>query len=175
MDAPVAAITAGGIRTEDGKERAVDAIIYGTGFTPTDYLQPMHVTGLGGRDLNRAWREGAEAYLGITVTGFPNFFMLYGPNTNAITSIIFMLECQARYIVDCIRALRHREARYMTVREPAQRRFVAMLQRRIAPTVQAMSICHHLLQERVRPRHHQLAGLCVRISLAHPSGAAARL
>ncbi len=142
VDAPVAAFTAGGIRTADGEERAVDAIIYGTGFTPTDYLQPMHVTGLGGRDLNQAWREGAEAYLGITVTGFPNFFMLYGPNTNAITSIIFMLECQARYIVDCIRALRHREARYMTVREPAQRRFVAMLQRRIAPTVQAMSICH---------------------------------
>jgi cation diffusion facilitator CzcD-associated flavoprotein CzcO len=141
IDTPVETVTPNGIRTNDGVERKVDAIIYGTGFTPTDYLQPMHVTGLNGRDLNQAWREGAEAYLGISVTGFPNFFMLYGPNTNAITSIIFMLECQARYIVKCIDTLHRRKARYMTVRENAQRRFVAMLQRRIAPTVQAMSIC----------------------------------
>lgn len=141
VDTRIAAVTEHGIRTADGTERAVDTIIYGTGFTPTEYLQPMTVTGLGGRDINQAWREGAEAYLGITVPGFPNFFMLYGPNTNAITSIIYMLECQARYITDCIRALRARGAGYMTVREEPHRSFVAMLQRRIAPTVQAMSIC----------------------------------
>jgi cation diffusion facilitator CzcD-associated flavoprotein CzcO len=141
IDTSIAAVTETGLRTADGAERAVDAIIYGTGFTPTDYLQPMHIAGLGGRDLNSAWREGAEAYLGITVPGFPNFFMLYGPNTNAITSIIFMLECQARYIVDCVRALRTRGAAYMNVREERHRGFAAMLQRRIALTVQAMSIC----------------------------------
>ena len=67
--------------------------------------------------------------------------MLYGPNTNAITSIIYMLECQSRYIADCIRALRDRGAAYMNVRPDRQEHFVAMLQRRIAPTVQAMSIC----------------------------------
>jgi cation diffusion facilitator CzcD-associated flavoprotein CzcO len=141
IDTPIAAVTETAIKTSDGAERAVDVIIYGTGFTPTDYLQPMRVAGLGGRDLNQAWREGAEAYLGIAVTGFPNFFMLYGPNTNAITSIVYMLECQSRYIVDCIRALRARDAAYMNVRAGRQARFVAMLQRRIAPTVQAMSIC----------------------------------
>jgi cation diffusion facilitator CzcD-associated flavoprotein CzcO len=141
IDTRIAAVTEKGIRTADGTERAVDAIIYGTGFTPTEYLQPMTVTGLGGRDINQAWREGAEAYLGIAVPGFPNFFMLYGPNTNAITSIIYMLECQARYITDCIRTLRARRAGYMTVRDAPHRNFVAMLQRRIAPTVQAMSIC----------------------------------
>ncbi|MGH6979943.1 MAG: flavin-containing monooxygenase, partial [Stellaceae bacterium] len=141
IDTPIAAVTATGLRTKDGAERAVDAIVYGTGFTPTEYLQPMHVRGLGGRDINQAWREGAEAYLGITVTGFPNFFMLYGPNTNAINSIIYMLECQARYIADCVRALRDSNARYMNVRADRQADFVAMLQRRIAPTVQAMSIC----------------------------------
>lgn len=141
IDTPIAAVTETGLRTKDGAERRVDAIIYGTGFTPTEYLQPMTVTGLGGRDINAAWREGAEAYLGITVTGFPNFFMLYGPNTNAITSIIYMLECQSRYIADCVRALRDRGAAYMNVRPERQASFVAMLQRRIAPTVQAMSIC----------------------------------
>jgi cation diffusion facilitator CzcD-associated flavoprotein CzcO len=141
IDAPIAALTPTGLRTADGVERAVDVVIYGTGFTPTDYLQPMRVTGLGGRDLNAAWREGAEAYLGIAVAGFPNFFMLYGPNTNAITSIIFMLECQARYIVDCLAALRRREARYMIVRARAQRRFIAEVRRRTGGTVQAMTIC----------------------------------
>ncbi|HEY5209410.1 MAG TPA: NAD(P)/FAD-dependent oxidoreductase [Stellaceae bacterium] len=141
VDNPIEAITATGIRTRDGTERAVDVIVYGTGFTPSDYLQPMRITGLGGRGLNEAWREGAEAYLGITVTGFPNFFMLYGPNTNAITSIIYMLECQSRYIADCIRALRDRRAAYMNVRAGRQARFIAEVQRRFSPTVQAMSIC----------------------------------
>jgi cation diffusion facilitator CzcD-associated flavoprotein CzcO len=141
VDAPIASVTETGLKTGDGAERAVDAIIYGTGFTPRDYLQPMTVAGLGGRDLNAAWREGAEAYLGITVTGFPNFFMLYGPNTNAINSIIYMLECQSRYIADCIRTLRNRDAAYMNVREGRQRDFVAEVQRRTSGTVQAMSVC----------------------------------
>ncbi len=83
-----------GLVTRDGKHHKVDTIIYGTGFTPTSFLTPMKVHGLKGRDLNEAWRDGAEAYLGITVSGFPNFFMMYGPNTNAPSSIIFMLECR---------------------------------------------------------------------------------
>ncbi len=141
IDTPIASLYETGLRTKDGALRAVEAIVYGTGFTPTDYLQPMRITGLDGRDLNAAWREGAEAYLGITVTGFPNFFMLYGPNTNAITSIIYMLECQARYIVKCIRALRARRAAYMNVRAGSQARFIAEVQRRTRDTVQAMTIC----------------------------------
>jgi cation diffusion facilitator CzcD-associated flavoprotein CzcO len=141
IDTPIAALDETGLRTKDGVGRAVDAIIYGTGFTPTDYLQPMRITGLGGRDLNAAWREGAEAYLGITVTGFPNFFMLYGPNTNAITSIIYMLECQARYIAKCVGALRARRAAYMNVRAGSQARFITEVQRRTRDTVQAMTIC----------------------------------
>jgi cation diffusion facilitator CzcD-associated flavoprotein CzcO len=141
VDTPIAALCDTGLRTGDGVERAVDAIIYGTGFTPTDYLQPMRIIGLGGRDLNAAWREGAEAYLGITVTGFPNFFMLYGPNTNAITSIIYMLECQARYIARCIRVLRARRAAYMNVRVGSQAHFITEVQRRTRDTVQAMTIC----------------------------------
>jgi cation diffusion facilitator CzcD-associated flavoprotein CzcO len=71
-----------GLRTADGTLHDVDTIIWGTGFQATDFLMPMTITGRGGRDLREAWRDGAEAYLGISVTGFPNLFLLYGPNTN---------------------------------------------------------------------------------------------
>jgi len=137
---PIEKITPDGV-VSDGVERKVDAIIYGTGFTPTAYLTPMRVKGLAGLDLKQAWRDGAEAYLGITVAGFPNFFMMYGPNTNATTSIIFMLECQARYIVSAIRTLRRKRARFMTVRADRQRAFNAELQERLAATVWVRPDC----------------------------------
>src|SRR5690606_29556821 len=74
-------ITANGVETVDGLHHPVDAIVYGTGFAATEFLAPMTITGRDGQDLNDAWRKGAQAYLGMTVPGFPNFFMLYGPNT----------------------------------------------------------------------------------------------
>ncbi len=141
VDTPIERIDANGIVTRDGQHRRVDAIIYGTGFTPTSYLTPMRIKGLAGRDLNTAWRNGAEAYLGITVTGFPNFFMLYGPNTNAPSSIIFMLECQSRYIVSCIAALDKKRARFMNVRADRQREFNAEAQARLATTIPARADC----------------------------------
>src|SRR3546814_3908777 len=86
--------------TRDGKRHVVDTLIYGTGFHATDFLAPMKVRGLDGLDLNDAWRDGAEAYKGICVSGFPNLFMLYGPNTNlAHSSIVFMLEAQVNYVL----------------------------------------------------------------------------
>jgi cation diffusion facilitator CzcD-associated flavoprotein CzcO len=141
VDAPIAAIGRDVIRTGDGAARAVDVIIYSTGFTPTDYLAPMRITGRGGRDLNAAWRDGAEAYLGIAVSGFPNFFMLYGPNTNAVGSIIHMLESQARYIVRCVAALGRSGASWMDVRAAAQRDYSAAVQRRIGATVLVHPTC----------------------------------
>src|SRR3546814_19884977 len=66
--------------TRDGKRHVVDTLIYGNGFHATDFLAPMKVRGLDGLDLNDAWRDGAEAYKGICVSGFPNLFMLYGPD-----------------------------------------------------------------------------------------------
>ncbi len=141
VDSAIERIEPDGIRTRDGKFRRVDAVIYGTGFTPTAFLTPMRITGLAGRDLNDAWRNGAEAYLGLAVTGFPNFFMLYGPNTNAVASIIYMLECQARYIVSAIRTLGRRGARYINVRADAQKRFVDEAQERLAQTIPARPDC----------------------------------
>jgi cation diffusion facilitator CzcD-associated flavoprotein CzcO len=95
-----------GVVTADGTTRPADVIIYGTGFRAVDFLAPMRVTGLDGWRLEDAWRNGAQAYLGITVTGFPNFFLLYGPNTNlGGNSILYMLEGQIRYVLGAIRAL----------------------------------------------------------------------
>src|SRR5690606_16173533 len=94
-----------------------------------------------GRDLATAWREGAEAYLGMTVAGFPNFFMMYGPNTNATTSILLILEAQARYIVSAVRALRRSGARFMNVRDERQRAFNTELQGMLDQTVWARTDC----------------------------------
>lgn len=130
------------VRTVDGQDRRVDAVICGTGFTPTDFLTPMKLRGLDGRELAEAWRGGAEAYFGMSVSGFPNFFIMYGPNTNTSGSIIYMLESQARYITRCIRALTRRGASFMNVREAAQRRFNEEVQRRIGRTVLVHDSCH---------------------------------
>lgn len=102
-------ITADGLETTDGKHHPVDAIIYGTGFAATEFLAPMRITGTGDLDLNTAWKEGAQAYLGMTVPAFPNFFILYGPNTNlGHNSIVFMLESQIAHIMRCIRGMREK-------------------------------------------------------------------
>jgi len=91
----------------DGSLHEFDVIIYATGFQSTRFLTPMKVVGRGGVDLHGWWDGDARAYLGITVPGFPNFFMLYGPNTNIVVngSIIWFSECEVRYVMDCIRTI----------------------------------------------------------------------
>jgi cation diffusion facilitator CzcD-associated flavoprotein CzcO len=122
-------ITSGGVVTEGGTARPADVIIYGTGFRTTEFLTPMSVTGLRGQSLRDAWRDGAQAYLGITVSGFPNFFLLYGPNTNlGANSIIYMLESQIRYVADALRALAARRAAWLDVRPDAQHAFTDWVQ-----------------------------------------------
>jgi cation diffusion facilitator CzcD-associated flavoprotein CzcO len=129
-------IRADAIVTADGTEQKIDCIIFGTGFAATDFLVPMKVTGVAGQDLHQVWKDGAEAYLGMTVAGFPNFFMLYGPNTNlSHNSIVFMLESQIRYVVACLQRLRG--ARSIEVKQDVQNRFNARLQQRLRHTVWA--------------------------------------
>ncbi|OBA57254.1 4-hydroxyacetophenone monooxygenase [Mycobacterium sp. 1100029.7] len=92
-------VTPQGVRTADGRLHEVDVIIYGTGFKATEFLAPMTITGRDSRDLHAQWAEGARAHLGMAVPGFPNMFLIYGPNTNlGSSSIILMMEQQARYI-----------------------------------------------------------------------------
>jgi cation diffusion facilitator CzcD-associated flavoprotein CzcO len=122
------------ILTADGIAHNADCIIFGTGFTATDFLVPMRVTGANGLDLHDVWRAGAQAHLGITVAGFPNFFMLYGPNTNlAHTSIVYMLEAQIRYVIACLERLA--TARSIEVKRGAQAHSNESLVRRMKHTV----------------------------------------
>jgi 4-hydroxyacetophenone monooxygenase len=100
-------ITPRGVETDDGVEHEADVIVYGTGFQASRFLTPMKVVGRGGRELHEHWDGDARAYLGITVPGFPNLFMLYGPNTNIVIngSIIYFSECEVHYLVGCLKML----------------------------------------------------------------------
>ena len=115
---PIEKITAEGIVTQDGDIHEMDTIILGTGFESTEFLSPMEISGVDGINLHKVWKEGAEAHLGMTVAEFPNFFMIYGPNTNlGHNTIIFMFESQVNYIVKCIQALIEIEPKYMEDRK----------------------------------------------------------
>lgn len=115
---PIVSITEHGIVSGDGTEREVDVIVYATGFRASEFLAPMRVSGRAGRDLHEHWAGSPSAYLGITVSGFPNLFCLYGPNTNLVAngSIIFFAECQANYIVDAVHTLLSRRVRALDCR-----------------------------------------------------------
>ncbi|MFI8481059.1 alpha/beta hydrolase fold domain-containing protein [Pseudomonas sp. NPDC078700] len=136
VSAGIKAISSDAVITDDGVAHPCDVLIYGTGFAATDFLSPMKITGLQGRDLNQSWREGAEAYKGISVSGFPNLFLLYGPNTNlGHNSIIYMLESQFRYVLGCIDALERSSLKALDVKPLVQRQFNARVQSAIHRTV----------------------------------------
>jgi cation diffusion facilitator CzcD-associated flavoprotein CzcO len=129
-------ITASGVRTADGAEHAADVIIYGTGFAATDFLGKLDVRGLGGRALADSWADGARAYLGMTVPGFPNMFCMYGPNTNlGAGSIIYMIERQARYIRQAVEHIAQPNVSYVDVRTDMEDRYDKEVQRRLARSV----------------------------------------
>lgn len=131
-----------GIVTDDGAQREADAIVLATGFRAADPRGPFEIRGVSDRPLDDAWQDGAEAYLGITVAGFPNLFLFVGPNTGlAHSSMILMIESQAAYILGAIRAMRARRAKSVNVRSAAQARYNQRLQKRLGKTVWA-SGCH---------------------------------
>jgi 4-hydroxyacetophenone monooxygenase len=111
-------ITADGVVTTDGVERPADVIIYGTGFTASKFLTPMTVRGRRGIDINEQWDGDARAYMGVVVPNFPNFFMLYGPNTNIVVngSIIYFSECEVQYVMGCLRMVLERKQRALDCR-----------------------------------------------------------
>jgi cation diffusion facilitator CzcD-associated flavoprotein CzcO len=135
---PIDRIEAAGVRTRDGELHRADVLIYATGFKATEFLAPMRVTGLGGRTLDGEWSRGAHAYLGVTVSGFPNFFMLYGPNTNlGHNSILVMIEAQVGYVIDVLQRLGERGARRIDVRREVMDEYNRALQRDLARSVWA--------------------------------------
>jgi cation diffusion facilitator CzcD-associated flavoprotein CzcO len=127
-----------GVVTRDGKLRKADVVVYATGFSTTDFLAPIHVVGKAGAVLADVWRDGARAYLGMAVSGFPNLFPLYGPNTNlGHNSIIFRIECQVRYIVQCLGWLARPGAQAVSVKEHAFEQFDSETQQRARRAVWA--------------------------------------
>lgn len=125
-----------GLLTRDGTLHAADVLIYGTGFRTTEFLAPMRVLGRSGCELGVALKEGAAAYLGISVPRFPNLFFLYGPNTNlGHNSVLIMMEAQARYILSALDALRTGGLRYLDVKEEPRERFRQELEQRLRGSV----------------------------------------
>ncbi|MCP5162217.1 MAG: NAD(P)/FAD-dependent oxidoreductase [Hahellaceae bacterium] len=126
------------IVTRDGIERPADCIILGTGFVvdPRIYMAGFELTGLGGRRIQDDWKDGAEAYFGITVSGYPNLFQLIGPNTAlGHNSLIFMIEAQVHYILECMKQLKQKRAAYMDLKPQAQHDFNAEVQQHLKGTV----------------------------------------
>lgn len=146
VDSAIGEVREHALVTADGREHPCDVLIYGTGFTASDFLAPMRIRGLDGQELNQAWQDGAEAYKGISVSGFPNLFLLYGPNTNlGHNSILYMLESQFAYVLGCLRALRGQGLRYLDLKPAAQRRYNQHLQAETQRTIWAQG-CHSWYQ-----------------------------
>ncbi|CAN5263968.1 NAD(P)/FAD-dependent oxidoreductase [soil metagenome] len=134
VTAGVSAIEPTGVRDDDGVLHEADVIIWGTGFSATAFLADIAVTGEDGADLHQAWAAGARAHLGLAVPGFPNFFVIYGPNTNlGGSSIINMMEGQAGYVAQVARRLADDSGtRRIEVREEVYDAYDAEMQSRLA-------------------------------------------
>ena len=128
---PIERITTDGIQTEDGRVREVDLLVMATGFSATKYLSALDVTGRGGRHINEAWDDGASAYLGITTAGFPNLFMLYGPNTNN-GSILEMIEHQTNHVLAHVERIANEGLAWVDVRPERQAEYNEKVQKAIA-------------------------------------------
>ncbi|RAY15836.1 4-hydroxyacetophenone monooxygenase [Actinomadura craniellae] len=122
--------------TADGTEHEVDAIIFGTGFKVVDALADLRIVGRGGLKIQERWRDGIEAHHGITLPGFPNFFMLLGPNTGlGHNSVVFMIEQQVAHVMSCLKLLAEHGAGTIEPTETALRRFNDRIHRRLRKAV----------------------------------------
>jgi cyclohexanone monooxygenase len=128
---PIERITPTGIVTRDGRERRLDTLILATGFAATKFLSAIDVTGRGGLALADAWSQGAQAYKGVATAGFPNLFMLYGPNTNA-DSIITMIEYQVDHVLRQIERIAREGLAWIDVKPAAMAAYNDEIQRELA-------------------------------------------
>lgn len=124
-------VTKTGITTSDGQEREVDLLVLATGFSATKYLSALDVRGREGLHINDAWADGASAFLGMTTAGFPNLFMLYGPNTNN-GSILQMLEYQTLHVLDHVKSLAKDGVDWVDVKPERQTVYNEQIQAAIA-------------------------------------------
>ncbi len=129
-------ITPKGIRTRDGSEHALDIIIASTGFLAAEAGSPFSVFGIDNRELNTLWKNNPSAYLGVTVSGFPNFFVMTGPNTAlGHNSMIFMIESQANYVMSALQQLAQSPNTAFDIPQLVQDEYNQALQKRLSKTV----------------------------------------
>jgi cation diffusion facilitator CzcD-associated flavoprotein CzcO len=139
----VASIDPGGVRDAGGTLHPADVLIYGTGFRVVDAASTLNITGRDGRKLADAWQDGVEAYRGITVPGFPNLFLLLGPNTGlGHNSVVFMIESQVQHIMSCLRLIARERAATIEVSAAASRAYNDSLQRRLQRKVWSAGGCN---------------------------------
>ncbi|MGA8257374.1 MAG: NAD(P)/FAD-dependent oxidoreductase [Nocardioides sp.] len=112
-------LEADGVVDSDGVKHPADVVIYATGYQYNNFLTPLNITGRGGVDLRQSWGIRARAHMGVTVTGFPNLFLLFGPGTNFAggSSIVFGSECAVTYTMACLRLLAEGDHRAMDLRQ----------------------------------------------------------
>ncbi len=133
---PVAAVSATGITMADGSEREADVIILATGFESHAFVAPMEVVGRGGRTLAEEWSPAAHAYLGLSVPGFPNMFLIYGPNTNGGTgSVIYVIEAAVAHVLAAMEAMSVTGSREIEVSRGVEEAFNRELRATLAGTV----------------------------------------
>jgi cation diffusion facilitator CzcD-associated flavoprotein CzcO len=139
---PISEIVSAGIVTADGARHEADVLVYATGFHVIDSVAELNVTGRRGVKLADAWAAGVEAFRGITVPGFPNFFMLLGPNTGlGHTSVVFMIETQVRHVLSCLRILSREKAAVIEAKAARTRAYNDALQRRLRRAVWTAGGC----------------------------------
>ncbi len=144
---PIERITEKAVVTATGDVREVDTIILATGFAATRYLSALDVVGRGGRRIDEVWNDGAQAYLGITTSGFPNLFMLYGPNTNN-GSIVTMIEYQVEHVLAQLRRLANEAIAWVDVKPEPMARYNEEVQRAIAGVQVWQADCHGYYRSR---------------------------
>jgi cation diffusion facilitator CzcD-associated flavoprotein CzcO len=135
IDWPIATLSPVGIRTSDGVEHHLDAIVFATGYDVHLSGPPFPVTGLGGQSLQQVWADHAEAYKSASAHGFPNLFFMTGPNSGpGHNSLLVYVEGQIDYAVTGIRTILDQNLRYLDVRADAQRRYNERMQQRLTKT-----------------------------------------
>jgi cation diffusion facilitator CzcD-associated flavoprotein CzcO len=132
----IAEFTPSGVRLRDGSERPADVLVLATGFRTHGFVAPMEVIGRGGRALREEWARVPRAYLGMSVPGFPNMFLLYGPNTNGGTgSVIYTIEAGVGHVIAALAALERARVREIEVRRQTAETFDRELRAALTDTV----------------------------------------
>jgi cation diffusion facilitator CzcD-associated flavoprotein CzcO len=145
---PILEVREHSVVTAGRAERPADVLIYATGFRATDLLYGVRLVGRGGLDFHRSWRAWRSALFGIAMSGFPNFFMLLGPNTGlGHNSVVLMIEAQIQYVIGCLKQMQRRGCSAMELRPESQRRFAEFLGRRLPGTVWQSGGCRSWYQE----------------------------